>query len=296
MAAAAYASDLSNGHAKASSSSSTIPAAAPAHPPPAKKTALGGPSNPFANYTTAAQLGITDPDADRQAVEAIMRQSQGRAGQWSIVTPVASTSATNQPSTSSRKRDREAGKDDQQAEDDDERRFRMKKKMVAVGLGEDIWDAGEIKLKPKVEPKSEEVDSGASGLRPGETQATEKPAWVSRGWKKAGENVAAGGDGEVAPPADPLGEGDVKEGEEVSAPQGGDEATGGGDEVKLEEDNAQPPPPPRPPSTSHVKEEPPTNSQLPPPPPDEPAPSGGMFKKRKAPATVGPKKGARRQL
>jgi WW domain-binding protein 4 len=65
----------------ASSSVSTI-----AKKPPPK------PSNPYANYSTAASLGYTDPDADRLAEEMRIRQTQGVAGEWQVVTSTAQQS------------------------------------------------------------------------------------------------------------------------------------------------------------------------------------------------------------
>ncbi|GAA5952952.1 hypothetical protein JCM21900_001528 [Sporobolomyces salmonicolor] len=52
-------------------------------PPKARPAAAS--SDPYANYTTAASLGIVDEEADRQAAEAELRQKEGRIGEWERV-------------------------------------------------------------------------------------------------------------------------------------------------------------------------------------------------------------------
>ncbi|BGP38299.1 hypothetical protein JCM10450v2_002245 [Rhodotorula kratochvilovae] len=62
----------------------TPASAAPSSSKP-KATAAGGSADPYANYTTAASLGITDEDAERAKEEAEARMKEGRIGQWERV-------------------------------------------------------------------------------------------------------------------------------------------------------------------------------------------------------------------
>lgn len=62
------------------------PEETPDAPPAGKKpTASKTSSDPFANYTTAANLGITDEDATKAKEEAEARQKEGTIGQWERV-------------------------------------------------------------------------------------------------------------------------------------------------------------------------------------------------------------------
>lgn len=61
-----------------SSSSKLPPTPAPAAPPPK-------PADPFADYTTAASLGIRDEAAERAAAEVERRQNEGVIGEWQKV-------------------------------------------------------------------------------------------------------------------------------------------------------------------------------------------------------------------
>jgi WW domain-binding protein 4 len=131
------------------------------------------PADPWANYSTAASLGITDPDAERQKAEAERRQMEGTAGAWEVITieePAALPEAEGvpgpdaldegapvdgapAPTQSSLKREAEA-----QPDDDDARQFKLRRKKLGAGLGE-LYDPGliPIKLKPKKEEASELV-------------------------------------------------------------------------------------------------------------------------------------------
>jgi hypothetical protein len=53
--------------------------------PTSKKPAPASSSDPYANYTTAASLGITDEDAAKAVAEAEARQKEGTIGQWERV-------------------------------------------------------------------------------------------------------------------------------------------------------------------------------------------------------------------
>ncbi|KAG0707354.1 hypothetical protein DFH29DRAFT_797032 [Suillus ampliporus] len=150
-AAAAYAQDVGAGLEGVGSSSRATPAAAPAPKKPPTK-----PSNPYANYSTAASLGFDDPDAERAKAEAEMRQTMGVAGEWQFVQHY--TSASPAPIRSEGGKKREALVDDI----DDERVFKLRKKTVDVGLGES-YDLGliPIKLKVKKEESAEPQPSSS---------------------------------------------------------------------------------------------------------------------------------------
>jgi WW domain-binding protein 4 len=188
-----------------------VPAAKPKLPPPK-------PSDPYTNYTTAASLGFTDPDVERLVAEAEVRKNEGRAGDWVTVvpppppllqageaSPAAGVKLEHETSVGEvRKRVEEP------VDEDDTRQFKMRKKTVALGLGE-IYDPGIIRVKPRVDPnvkgESDSVSLANSMPAPGPTlggealggsakmkevnptpMATEKPAWIRREWKWAGED------------------------------------------------------------------------------------------------------------
>ncbi|KAF8520367.1 hypothetical protein BU17DRAFT_46702 [Hysterangium stoloniferum] len=206
-AEAAYAQDVSTGVARAGSSSSAQAAVAPKPRPAAPK-----PSDPYANYTTAASLGISDPDVDRLVAEADSRRSEGRAGDWVAVVPPPpppppSSFPQNGDSNGGGGADikaedgTDAGQvrkrvDDETTDEYDLRQFKMRKKTAAVGLGE-IYDPGVIRIKPRAELTVKQ-ESEITALKQGGhvsksaqplPAATERPEWVTRGWKRAGEGL-----------------------------------------------------------------------------------------------------------
>lgn len=187
-AQAAFAQDVSSGSTSASRSTT----ASTSKPKPASK-----PADPFANYSTAQSLGITDPDAELEAAEEL-KKNEGAVGEWVSVVPpppplpekvdpaaaTASSSAETETNVVGQIRKRDEGSVDEE----DTRQFKLRRKTVAVGLGE-IYDPGVIKVKPRTE--NEETPSSANepatSSYPSLSAGTEKPVWVSRGWKKAGE-------------------------------------------------------------------------------------------------------------
>lgn len=157
-AAAAFAQDVGAGLAKP-----VAPVASSSSGP--KKPSVK-PSNPYANYSTAQSLGFVDPDAERLAAEAEVRRSQGIAGDWQVVSTsqapvVPSSREASEPAEgldsepdaagSGVKREAEAPPDDE-----DTRAFKLRKKTVAMGLGE-IYDPGLIPIKVKKKEKDEPV-------------------------------------------------------------------------------------------------------------------------------------------
>lgn len=196
-AQAAFAKDVSSGSARASQSEVTT--SKPAKPPPK-------PADPFSNYTTAASLGITDPDADLKAVEQL-KKSEGVAGEWVAVVPPPPPLPTgvNQTASSSTEQiksevDVEAGqirkREEGPVDEEDSRRFKLRKKTVAVGLGE-IYDPGIITVKARANntPKTEDgeiinTNPNGNSTPPSLLVGSVKPVWVSRSWKKAGEPLS----------------------------------------------------------------------------------------------------------
>ena len=214
----AYARDIGTGletpGASSSSAAATVPA--PKSKPPPK------PSDPYANYTTAASLGIADPDLEQLIREADIRKSEGRAGDWVTVVPPppplpeADSTGSGSPVVEhdAKVESAEAAGhvrkrvDDGLVDEDDTRRFKMRKKTTAVGLGE-IYDPGIIEVKPrevKEEPTIElkplaststsinpATDSqgtrGSGGASGADSSGT--PKWASRGWRRAGEPADA---------------------------------------------------------------------------------------------------------
>ncbi|KAJ8516076.1 hypothetical protein ONZ45_g6576 [Pleurotus djamor] len=172
-AQAAYAQDIGAGHAKQSPS-----AAGPSSsskPPPPK------PSNPYANYSTAASLGFTDPDAEKLAAEVERRRTQGVVGDWEYVAP--------QENAASSAEQEEPLKREAEHSIDDERHFKIRKKTLNVGLGE-IYDPGLIPIKLKAKEPSPPPQTQQSASRPLDNpEATNVPKWTKVQWKKAGEQV-----------------------------------------------------------------------------------------------------------
>jgi WW domain-binding protein 4 len=128
------------------------------------------PSNPYANYSTAASLGYADPDAERARAEADIRQTMGVAGEWQFVPSTSASSApirSEVPSTAGSATEETAGSSESDRKheapvDDveDERAFKLRKKTVDIGLGE-IYDFGLIPIKLKVK-KEEPVEPQAA--------------------------------------------------------------------------------------------------------------------------------------
>ncbi|KAI0267889.1 hypothetical protein BGY98DRAFT_902252, partial [Russula aff. rugulosa BPL654] len=155
-ASAAFAQDVGAGLAQLTTTASSSSSVASSSKP--KKS--GG----ISDYSTPESLGYTDPDIERARVEAERRRTQGVAGDWQMVepTPTESPSGTGEESThpvgdmQSAEGNRGTGSNKRavpDATEEDEGRWKLRKKMTNVGLGE-IYDPGIITIKPKV--KAEE--------------------------------------------------------------------------------------------------------------------------------------------
>jgi WW domain-binding protein 4 len=230
------------------------------------------PSNPYANYSTAASLGYKDPDAERLKAESERRRLQGIAGEWEVISPPQGSPSQPEASTSSSvdgevtlKREAEA------PPPEDERSWKLRKKTVGPGLG-DIYDPGVIPIKLKVKKEeSVEVDTSATGVitaPSGDSKAT-VPKWTKTQWKRAGEPIdevkeKPVGKGEKAEESGNLGQEDTSEcGPKV---EDGD-STGMAEPLEKED--------------TPVKLE--ENTSISP----AAGGSGSMFRKRKAPGGIG---------
>jgi WW domain-binding protein 4 len=185
----------------------------------------------MSDYSTPESLGYTDPDIERARAEAERRMTQGVAGDWQVVEPTPTESPSGAGEESTQHVDSMQGAEGNQGAGDnkravpdsaeeDEGRWKLRKKMTTVGLGE-IYDPGIITIKPKVKEKEtggQEKQPSDNTALPEDTKATTVPKWAPVKWKKAGESVddtggatgsGARGDAvltEGAPPvpADPL--------------------------------------------------------------------------------------------
>lgn len=137
---------MSAGHAKAK---------APENVPLPSSSKKNKPSDPWANYSTAASLGYQDPDAERLAAEAGLKQIQGVAGEWEVVAPVKPEGAgagvggdqngdTVPSETIGTKRPVESVFDEE-----DTRAFKLRKKTLPVGLAAVDDDIISIKIKKR---------------------------------------------------------------------------------------------------------------------------------------------------
>lgn len=186
-AQAAFAQDVGSGLVRPGSSSRPTTSSTPSQKPTATKPSK--PSNPWANYTTAASLGYTDPDEERIRVEMERRRTQGVAGEWEVVEPSTSTKhndEANSASELSKKREAEGPPDSEDA-----RNFKLRKKVAP--LIADDWDADlvPIKLKPrKVEEASELTEEVKKEEGSSQRADTGPVKWTSRGWKRPEDEPA----------------------------------------------------------------------------------------------------------
>ncbi|KAH6913856.1 hypothetical protein BKA70DRAFT_1181626 [Coprinopsis sp. MPI-PUGE-AT-0042] len=287
---AAFALDVGAGLAKGSSGpvASTSAAAAATRKPPPK------PSNPYANYTTAEQLGISDPDAERMAAERALRQSQGVAGDWEVVATVPSASTSQTAEAEDVKPDVEgaptAGEKRPADDSEDPHDFRLRKKRLNTGLGE-IYDPGliPIKVKKREEPKAEpspppppEAASSSSETAPSQ----QLPKWTPLHLKRPGESSNEPAKPE---PSEPVLDAPPQEDTQKPTTLKWKKSTFGAPVQYTKPESDTPPvktegEAPVPLENAAVKDETPDVSL--PPPTEAPGP---VFKKRKAPASMAAK-------
>ena len=180
-AQAAFAQDVGSGLVKPGSSSQQTTPHTPAQKPTVTKPSK--PSDPWANYSTAASLGYTDPEEERMKAEAERRRTQGVAGEWEVVEQPTSKKVGDEADTTPellKKREAEEPPDSEDA-----RNFKLRKRVAPSVM--DDWAANSIpiKLKPK---KTEKVEEPADGVKREEESSqptgTAPIKWTSRGWKR----------------------------------------------------------------------------------------------------------------
>ncbi|TFY76346.1 hypothetical protein EWM64_g7669 [Hericium alpestre] len=296
-AQAAFSQDIGAGHAKASTSA--LPARASLAAPPPKPAR---PTSAFANYSTAESLGYTDPDLERAQAEAERRRTQGLAGEWQYVQ--SSPTPHGEASPAPGEEHASCAHPGKRALDDaDElgRGWKLRKKAVSTGLGE-IYDPGfiPIKLKPKKEEvKEESVPAAAVSLLGGDVrdvgtakvnattgpQASSIPKWTATRWKKAGEsaNGEQAGISSATPESSVPPDDAARQAAPVTGEQVRSEDTNGAKETAEEK--------PALPVGGIKKEDIPVKIEEAAMAPE--APSGGLFKKRRVPASGGASRGRR---
>lgn len=137
----------------------------------APKPAPTKPTNVWANYTTAKDLGIAAEEEAIATAAISKRQSEGVAGQWEVVDSTATTSSIPQ------KRTRET-----QDEDDEEGSgFMLRRKKLATGFGE-IYDPGLISLVPKQEQKVTTPAATNQDTIPS-PEVHSAPVWTTKHWR-----------------------------------------------------------------------------------------------------------------
>ncbi|KAK0195337.1 hypothetical protein F5146DRAFT_281650 [Armillaria mellea] len=194
-AQAAFAVDVGAGFARPSTAQ---PSTSAAPPKPKPK-----PSSVFADYSTAASLGYTDPDAERIALEAQRRRSEGVAGNWEVVEP---TPTQDTESSSAEVAGVKRPADDLPSEDS--RHFQLRKRTLDAGLGR-IYDPGAIPIKRKKIEESEADTPGKADSPSGKELLGPSDIPTSK-WKRAGEMNVASKDAETPPDVPIKDEEDVK--------------------------------------------------------------------------------------
>lgn len=203
----AYSADLASGNG-AGSSGSKLPPPPVAAAPIAPRKPIAKPSNPYANYSSAASLGIIDPDVARAKAEAEMRRKEGAVGAWSYVPIEPSNTIANDEEMLEHgikpDRDNEADtKNDESVapgassttndDEPDARSFKFRKRVVATGLGE-IYDPGIITVTPRTLTtldQKKEVTSPDPPV-PDEIKSISTPSdkkWTKIEWKRTVQPV-----------------------------------------------------------------------------------------------------------
>lgn len=169
-AQAAFAQDVGSGRARPSMSNTASSSSSESSKPRPQS------SNPFANYSTAASLGFSDPDAERIAALAQQKRSEGViSSAWEVVeTPPATV---EEPAA-----DTALGKRPADEQEDAAREFKIRKRTLDAGLGK-IYDPGMIILNPR--KKEEPLDAPLSSTS--NDASAEVLKWTPSKWKRPGE-------------------------------------------------------------------------------------------------------------
>ncbi|KAF9464951.1 hypothetical protein BDZ94DRAFT_1254931 [Collybia nuda] len=177
-ARAAFAQDVAFGLAKPTTDPITSTPAAPRKPTPK-------PSNPFANYSTAASLGYQDND--HYSTEAERRRTQGVVGDWELVAKsLAPSPAVDIDSFESEVDKRVKRAAETIMDEEDVRQFKLRKKTMT---SEEIYDPGSIPIKLK---KEEPVEPFPVVMPPPSLETrtkTSTPKWTTVQWKRPGETT-----------------------------------------------------------------------------------------------------------
>ena len=179
-AQAAFAQDVGSGLVKPGSSSRPTTLPTPVQKPTATKPSK--PSDPWANYSTAASLGFADPDEERVKAEAERRRTQGVAGEWEVVEQPTLNKTNDEADTThepSKKREAEGTLDSE-----DTRNFKLRRRIAPSVV--DDWDADliPIRLKPKKTEEVQEPTGEAKGEESSRSGGAVPIKWTSRGWKR----------------------------------------------------------------------------------------------------------------
>ncbi|KAG6920240.1 hypothetical protein DXG01_005009 [Tephrocybe rancida] len=194
-AQAAYAQDVAAGRARPGAGPPPVASTSTAPKKPAPK-----PSNPYVNYSTAASLGFSDPDAERIAAEAERRRTQGVAGEWevvAIITPTLAASSDEDEKSDIKTGDTTTGvkrEAETPIDEEDTRVYKLQKKGWGSGLGGGYDpDAIPVKLKKKEEvqviPAVTEPTSTSTLATETSAGPTGVPKWTKIQWRKAGEAI-----------------------------------------------------------------------------------------------------------
>ncbi|WVR06579.1 hypothetical protein IAU60_003611 [Kwoniella sp. DSM 27419] len=208
LAAAAHAKDT---HTRAPSSRPSVLqaiASSSAAAAAARRPIRDKPKDKFANYSTAEQLGLVNPDEEESSyeIEQQLGGKVGEAGQWEVVE--AEPGAAYTPAEGS-KRTRDQ-RDDDEAEGEGWK-FDHKGKKAVRDPYEDDWDPASLKLKLKSKEKrvfedknkvkeedgalKRELWSGKIELNPMMTEKRDANSLVYRdgGWVKQEDGTSAAG-------------------------------------------------------------------------------------------------------
>ncbi|KAL5528159.1 hypothetical protein ACEPAF_7295 [Sanghuangporus sanghuang] len=175
---AAFAQDVSAGHALFASSSSQKSDASSSTAASKKPER---PASVWSNYTTAQSLGIIDPDEERLKAEMERRRTQGLVGEWEVVAPPPpplpddSQIPNEEESKHEVLADSLPQKREVEASPEDGRHFKLRKRTIGAGLGE-IWDPGSVPIKLKSKTKEESAESSAPDHRDAENGNDTTPA------------------------------------------------------------------------------------------------------------------------
>jgi len=152
----------------------------------------------LSNYSTAAQLGYTDPDVEKMQI----RKSQGLVGEWQVVEPMHTQPRIGDEEKDVKPADCAHGTDTvsltestskraaESHPDDDSRAFKLRKKTTAVGLG-DIYDPGVIPIKSKKKEETTVAEVPLLTTPIPSSSSTDLPKWTAISLKGKNSSVSS---------------------------------------------------------------------------------------------------------